>query len=96
MSTRTEEKLRKILEDDREKCKRMIEDKWSGIFLYGIVIGIILSYSNFLGYLAGISTGIFISNQTKNIGNKISEKCICYYQNIVDTFKYTHESMRAR
>ena len=47
MSTKTEERLKKLLDDQHEKNKTVINDSIGGVFLYGVIVGIIISYSGF-------------------------------------------------
>jgi hypothetical protein len=72
MSAKIEDRLKKILEDNNEKSKNIINDKVGGIFLYGIIVGIIISYTGFLGYFVGVGSGILISNKYNYISDQIS------------------------
>ena len=42
-----------------------------GIFVCGLVIGVVMAYSNFVGFLAGAVTGIFIQCEGPVVGESI-------------------------
>ena len=44
-----------------------------GIFTTGCIVGIVLSYTNFIGFLAGAITGIFIQANGPQLGNSIMD-----------------------
>lgn len=46
------------------------------IFTAGLVLGMILSYTGLLGFIAGIGTGLFLGNKYDKITNVIIETCI--------------------
>ena len=84
MTTKTEERLKKLLDEHSSKHIEIMNERLSGIFLYGFIMGIIMSYSGFLPYFAGIGTGIFISKKYKYISYQITEKISYLFQNIID------------
>ena len=83
MSTKTEDRIKKILDNQLTT----INDHASGIFLYGFIAGVIMSYSGFLSYITGIGTGILISNKYKYIAYQITEKAGYLFQNVLNTSK---------
>ena len=40
-----------------------------GVFAAGCVVGLVLAYTNFVGFLSGIITGIFIQTSGPDLGN---------------------------
>ena len=42
-----------------------------GVFTTGCIVGLILAYTNFVGFLAGVVTGIFIQTSGPDLGNGI-------------------------
>ena len=58
--SKMEEKLKYILEKENEKHIKNMNEKISGIFLYGIIVGIIISHTGFLGYFTGVCSGLII------------------------------------
>ena len=53
------------------------------VFATGCIVGIVLAYTNFIGFLAGTLTGIFI--QTK--GPHIGESLLCMMTTGISTTK---------
>lgn len=86
MTTKTEEKLKKLLDERLDKHIDILNERASGVFLYGFIIGIIMSYSGFLAYFAGIGTGVLFSRKYKFISYQITEKATYLFQNIVNLF----------
>lgn len=84
MATKTEEKLKKLLDDNLERHVSVVNERLSGVFLYGFIVGVIMSYSGFLAYFAGIGTGVLISKKYKYISYQITEKASYIFQNIIN------------
>ena len=84
MTTKTEEKLKKLLEEQTDKHIEIVNERVSGVFLYGFIIGVIMSYSGILAYAAGIGTGVLISRKYKYISYQITEKAIYIFQNAIN------------
>jgi hypothetical protein len=83
------EKLRKILDEQTNNQLKIINERVSGIFLYGFIVGIIMSYSGFLSYFAGIGTGIVVSRKYKYISHQITEKVSYIFQNVINRNKFS-------
>jgi hypothetical protein len=79
MSKKTEEIVKKILDDKLNS----INEKIGGIFVYGFISGVIMCYSGFLSYFCGIGTGIIIANKYSFVSNQISEKVTYIFDNMV-------------
>jgi len=60
--SKTEERLRNVLNEMNSKHKQKIDQQIYGIFLFGFMMGVIFSYTNLLGYSAGFVTGIIACN----------------------------------
>lgn len=43
------------------------------LFSVGLVLGVILSYTGLLGFLAGVGTGVFVSNKYDRITKLVIE-----------------------
>jgi transketolase N-terminal domain/subunit len=84
-TTKTEDRIQKILEDHTQKELDRLNEKVSGIFLYGVVIGVIASYSGFLGYGLGVCSGIVLAGKYKHITTQVSTTMIRYFDTIVST-----------
>lgn len=84
MSTKTEERLKKLLDEQLESHMTITNERVSGIFMYGFIMGVIMSYSGFLAYFAGIGTGVLISKKYKYISYQITEKVSYIFQNVVN------------
>lgn len=82
-----EEKLTNILENYNEKHIKNMNEKISGVFIYGIITGIILSYTGFLGFITGICTGLIITKKYNYISNQITLKIVDLYTNMIDKIK---------
>ena len=87
MTTKIEERLKKILDNQLEQHISIINENISGVFLYGFIAGVIMSYSGFLSYFAGIGTGIIISKKYKYISYQITEKASYLFQNVINKSK---------
>lgn len=42
-----------------------------GVFTTGCIVGLVLAYTNFVGFLTGVVTGIFIQTSGPDLGNGI-------------------------
>ena len=84
MTTKTEEKIKKLLDENLERHVSIMNERVSGVFLYGFMVGVIMSYSGFLSYFAGIGTGVLISKKYKYISYQITEKASYIFQNIIN------------
>jgi hypothetical protein len=87
MTTKTEERIKKMLDDNLDERVKIINESFSGVFLYGFISGIIMSYSGFLGFFFGIGTGILISKKYKYISSQITEKASYLFQTVIDKAK---------
>jgi hypothetical protein len=83
MAAKTEERIKKMLEDHMDNQITIVNDRIGGVFVYGFIAGVIMSYSGFLSYFAGIGTGIAIANKYKFISNQISEKMTYIFDNFL-------------
>ena len=87
MTTKAEEKMKKFLNDQLNDHLNIINERLSGVLLYGFISGIIMSYSGFLSYFAGIVTGIIISRKYTYISYQITEKVSYLFQNVLNKSK---------
>ena len=87
MTTKTEERMKKLLNDQLNDHLNVINERLSGVFLYGFIVGIIISYSGFLSYFAGIGTGIIISKKYIYFSYQITEKVSYLFQNVLNKYK---------
>ena len=87
MTTKTEERMKKLLNDQLTDHLNIINERLSGVLLYGFISGIIMSYSGFLSYFAGIGTGIIISQKYTYISYQITEKVSYLFQNVLNKSK---------
>lgn len=89
MTTKTELILKKLLDEKIENYNNSLNDRIGGVFFYGFIIGVIMSYSGFLSYFSGIGTGIIIATKYKFISHQISEKTMYIFNNIINQVKNT-------
>ena len=47
----------------------MQEERTAGIFVCGCIVGLVLAYTQFAGFVAGIITGIFIQTSGPELGH---------------------------
>lgn len=87
MTSKTEEKIKKMLDNQLEQQLSTINKRVAGVFLYGFISGVIMSYSGFLSYLAGIGTGVLIAKKYEYISYQITEKASYLLQNSVNMYK---------
>ena len=69
--SKTEERLKNILNEINNKHKQKIDQQIYGIFLFGFMIGVVFSYTSLLGYSAGFVTGIIACN---NFPRKVRDR----------------------
>jgi hypothetical protein len=70
MPTKMEEKIQKILDDQIDRQIKAMNDNLSGIFIYGIITGIIISYSGVLGPITGFGIGLTVGRKYKHLTYK--------------------------
>lgn len=87
MSTKSELVLKKLLDEQLESHINGVNDRIGGVFVYGFIIGVIMSYSGFLSYFAGIGTGVIIATKYKFISYQISEKTMYIFNNVIKQVK---------
>jgi len=87
MSIKTEERLKLLFEEQHKKNTDNINDKVSGVFLYGVIVGIIISYSGILGYCAGVVSGIILANKLNLITSQFTVKASYVFDNILAQIK---------
>jgi hypothetical protein len=76
----TEEQFNLFLDNKLKKFTTDIQNDITGIFIYGIFSGLIISYTGFLSYFLGVTSGMIISlkysyiiiNCSLNIGKFIN------------------------
>ena len=81
--SKTEEKIKNIMNENLEKHIEVVNERIGGAFFYGVMVGIILSYSGFLGYIAGVGSGVILSSKYKFISHQISDKATLTFNNIM-------------
>lgn len=81
--SKTEEKIKNIMNENLEKHIEVVNERIGGAFFYGVMVGIILSYSGFLGYIAGVGTGVILSSKYKFVSHQISDKVTITFNNIM-------------
>jgi len=87
MSTKSEERIKKLLEQNIENHISEVNERIGGVFLFGLLAGIILSYSGFLSYFFGICTGIMINTKYKYISYQISSNGGILFNKIIKYIK---------
>ena len=87
MTSKTEEKIKRMLDSQLEQQLSTINERVAGVFLYGFISGVIMSYSGFLSYFAGIGTGVLITKKYEYISYQITEKASYLFQNGVNMYK---------
>ena len=80
----TEKEINKFLDDKFEKHINEMNDRLSGVFLCGFMVGVIASYSGFLSYLSGIGTGVILVNKYSYFSSQISDKVSYIFQNVLN------------
>ena len=82
-----EDKLKNILITLNNEHEKKINEQISGIFLFGFMIGIIFSYTGFLGYSSGFITGIVLRNHFSKQISEFMEKTNYVYYIIIKKVK---------
>lgn len=57
MATRTEERLKSLFDERMNITLQKISEHTHSIFIWGVVVGIVVSYTNLLSLAAGFSLG---------------------------------------
>lgn len=68
-------------------------DTMGGIFLLGVTTGIVLSYSGFLGFFAGIGTGILVCSKYGYKQSHVPDNVTQYYQS---AYKFVREYLTSQ
>jgi hypothetical protein len=71
------------MEENLEKHIEAVNERIGGVFFYGVMVGIVLSYSGLLGYLTGVGTGVVLATKYKFISYQISDRGTEFFQNIL-------------
>lgn len=85
--TKMEDRLKLIIQETNKDHQEKIEKQISGIFLFGFMIGIIFSYTGFLGYTAGVITGIMMKNKFSRESYSFIEQKIQIFYTIPSQIK---------
>jgi hypothetical protein len=80
----TEKDMNEFLNLKFEKHINEMNERLSGIFLCGFMVGVIASYSGFLSYLSGVGTGMILINKYGYLSNQISDKASYIFQNVIN------------
>jgi hypothetical protein len=80
----TEKEINTLLNDKFEKHINDMNERLSGVFLCGFMVGVIASYSGFLSYLSGIGTGVILVNKYSYFSSQISDKASYIFQNVLN------------
>ena len=80
----TEKDINKFLDDKFEKHINEMNERLSGIFLCGFMVGVIASYSGFLSYLSGVGTGVILVNKYSYLSSQIADKASVIFQNVLN------------
>ena len=92
--TKTEEKINNIMAIHlNEFVQEMNKSNThlSGMFLYGVIVGVIASYSGFLGYFAGVGSGLILSSNYIYLSKQITNNMGSIFQNIMSTLNRSKE-----
>jgi len=83
MTTKTEERIKRLMDENLQQHIEIVNDRVGGVFFYGVIVGIVISYSGLLGYVAGVGTGVVLATKYKFIAYQISERGSDLFQNIL-------------
>lgn len=82
-----EKKLEIILNNKLQQEKNYINERINGIFIFGLICGVILSYSSFIGYIFGAGTGILLAKHYDRYVTLFSTKIITAFNTSVNIRK---------
>jgi hypothetical protein len=96
--TKADDKLKSLLkeinEDHQTKIDQQlsghqtkIDQQLSGIFLFGFLSGVVFSYTGFMGFVVGFSTGLVIRNSFSKKSYETIEKVSDIFFNILNKAK---------
>jgi hypothetical protein len=60
-----------IQDQIRDQLRDQKKDR-TGVFLYGVFTGVVLSYTGLLGFVVGITTGMFVTFQDERLSKDIT------------------------
>lgn len=83
MTTKTEERIKRLIDENLQQHIDIVNDRVGGMFLYGVFVGIVISYSGLLGYVTGVGTGVVLATKYKFISYQISDRGSELFQNIL-------------
>lgn len=82
--TKMEERVQFLLNSHLEKEKKYVNERLSGIFIFGFICGVIISYSGFLGYSFGVGTGVALSQYYSRYTGRVTKKIILLFNHFMD------------
>jgi hypothetical protein len=71
-----QEQINSALKRHLEECNEQTKNQLTGVFLYGLVTGIVLSYSGILGFSTGACAGMFIRYRHNTASTVIIETIV--------------------
>jgi hypothetical protein len=86
--TKSEDTLKKILNEINEEHQKKIDNQIYGIFLFGFLSGYIFSHTSFLGFFFGFLTGLVIRNTFSKKSYETIEKVSNIFTNMLDKAKF--------
>jgi len=83
----TMNRVKAVVQEINDEHFKKVNERISGVFLFGFCMGIVFSYTGFLGFGCGILTGIVVSKKYSQI--KLSTEAITeIFYNMITQAKY--------
>lgn len=77
-------KLSELFDKKFDRHLNEINENISGIFLFGVFTGIIISYTGFIGYFLGFTSGMITSHKYGYITTTITKKIMAIIDNVTN------------
>ena len=78
------QKISELFDNKFDKHLNEINNNISGIYLFGVFTGVIISYTGFIGYFLGFSSGMIVSQKYGYITTTITHKMRSTIDNITN------------
>lgn len=58
-----EERIKVMMKEMNDAHSEYIDERISGIFLFGFIMGLVFSYTGIIGFVCGVATGIVLARK---------------------------------
>ena len=93
--TKMEDRIKIMMTEMQETHKKYIDDRISGIFLFGFVMGLVFSYTGIIGFVCGVATGIVLARKFPQKALRTTENTTSVFYNAFNQAKHFMNTLGA-